>query len=63
MEENLLKGLESEYTIVFDLDYINLMKTVEIKSLTSQISYCYSLNKKLLHPFCYYLTNYVGEVK
>lgn len=61
--ENLKRGLKSNYKIIFDLDYLNLMKKTEIKSLTSQVSYSYSLNKTLKTPFCFYLCNYVGEVK
>jgi tRNA (guanine9-N1)-methyltransferase len=62
-EENLKLGMQSEYRIIFDLDYLNLMKTREIKSLASQVANCYSLNKKINTPFQYLITNYTGEAK
>ena len=62
-DQNLKLGLNSDYKIVFDLDYLHLMKPVEIKSLASQLSYCYSLNKKLKTPFLYHFSNYKDEVK
>jgi tRNA (guanine9-N1)-methyltransferase len=62
-EENLMRGMDSEFRIIFDLDYLNLMKTREIKSLASQIASCYSLNKKVLTPFQYFIANYTGEAK
>jgi tRNA (guanine9-N1)-methyltransferase len=62
-EENLKRGLESEYKFIFDLDYNHLMKTRELKSLASQISYCYYINKKNPTPFRYIITNYTGEAK
>lgn len=62
-EENLLKGMKSQYTIVFDMDYVHLMKIKEIKSLASQLGNCYNLNKKFKIPFKYFLSNYEGEIK
>jgi tRNA (guanine9-N1)-methyltransferase len=62
-EENLKMGINSDYRIIFDLDYLNLMKTREIKSLASQVANCYCLNKKIKTPFQYLITNYTGEAK
>jgi len=62
-EENLLKGLSSEYIIAFDMDYLSFMKTKEVKSLATQLSYAYSLNKILKYPIQYYYCNYNGEIK
>jgi tRNA (guanine9-N1)-methyltransferase len=62
-EENLKKGLNSQYKIIFDLDYTNLMKTREIKSLASQIASCYNINKKINIPFCMHITSFTGEAK
>jgi tRNA (guanine9-N1)-methyltransferase len=62
-ENNVLKGMTSDYSIVFDMDYVHLMKIKEIKSLASQLGNCYNLNKKFKIPFRYYLSNYEGEIK
>jgi tRNA (guanine9-N1)-methyltransferase len=62
-ENNLLKGMTSDYTIVFDMDYVHLMKIKEIKSLARQLGNCYNLNKKFITPFKYFLSNYEGEIK
>lgn len=60
-EENLIKGLNSELKIIFDLDYLNLMKTREIKSLATQIASSYNINKKNKIPFCMHVTSFTGE--
>ena len=62
-ENNLKNGLQSNYIIAFDLDYSNYMKIKEIKSLSTQLSYAYSLNKSLKNPLLYYFCNYEGEIK
>lgn len=59
--EKLKNSLISPFKIIFDLDYDNLMKTREFKSLSSQLAYCHFLNKKLTHTFCYYITSYKNE--
>ncbi len=39
------------------------MKTREIKSLTSQLAYCYSLNKTIENPFAFHFCSYNGIIK
>lgn len=63
IEERLKSGLNSEYNIIFDLEYLYLMKLAQIKSLASQISYCYGLNKKAKQTFSYHLASYTGLIK
>lgn len=60
---NNKKGLESEFTIVFDLDYMNLMKTAEIKSVAKQLAQSYFVNKIVKNPILFYLCSYTGEIK
>jgi Trm5-related predicted tRNA methylase len=63
IEENLNKGLTSKWNIIFDLDYLHLMKKREVKSLASQLAQCYKLNKISQHPFCYHICSYVDLIK
>merc|ERR1712032_1813940 len=62
-EENLKRGLLSEYKIIFDLEFINIMKEREMKSLVLQLAYSYSLNKTLKYPFNFNLFSYKDSVK
>jgi tRNA (guanine9-N1)-methyltransferase len=39
------------------------MNTKNLKSLTSQLSYCYSLNKKIDIPFTFHFCSYKGELR
>jgi tRNA (guanine9-N1)-methyltransferase len=55
--------LTSEYHIAFDLEYEKLMNTKNLKSLTSQLSHSYSLNKKVDVPFAFHFCSYRGELK
>lgn len=60
---NLISSLASEYKIIFDLDYTNLMKSREIKSLTTQIAYSYGLNKYGAASFSFHLCGCVDEIR
>jgi tRNA (guanine9-N1)-methyltransferase len=39
------------------------MNTKGLKSLTSQLAYCYSLNKKVDNPFAFHFCSYSGELR
>lgn len=53
----------SEYKIFFDLEFVDIMKEREMKSLVLQLAYSYSLNKILKFPFNFSLFSYKNSVK
>ncbi len=62
-EENLKKGLLSKYKIIFDLEFVDIMKEREMKSLVLQLGYCYGLNRYLKNPFNFNLFSFKNSVK
>ena len=62
IKEDLKSGYNSNFIICFDLDYDKCMDNREIKSLISQLSLCYSLNKYNKIKINYYFTNITQEL-
>ena len=62
IKENLKEGYNSNFIICFDLDYDKYMDRREIRSLISQLSLCYSLNKNNKKKINYYFTNITKEL-
>ena len=60
--EGLKKAFTSNFIICFDLDYNIYMDKKEIKSLVSQLSLCYCLNKYNKNKINYYFTNINQEI-
>ena len=56
-KENLLEGYNSNFIICFDLNYNSYMDWKEQKSLVSQLSLCYSINKHNKKKINFYFTN------
>jgi tRNA (guanine9-N1)-methyltransferase len=53
----------SKYKIIFDLEFVDIMKEREMKSLVLQLSYCYGLNRYLKNPFNLNLFSFNNSVK
>ena len=61
-KENLLEGYNSNFIICFDLNYNSYMDWKEQKSLVSQLSLCYSINKHNKKKINFYFTNMTKEL-
>ena len=61
-KEDLKKAYESNFIICFDLDYNKYMDRKEIKSLISQLTLCYCLNKHNKEKISFYFTNINQEI-
>ena len=53
----------SEYKIIFDLEFVEIMKEREMKSLVLQLSYSYGLNRHLKFPFNFNLFSFKNSIK
>ena len=62
-KEEIKKGYNSNFVICFDLDYNNCMDKKEKKSLTTQLTLCYNLNKHNKKKISFYLTGEIQEIK
>ncbi|KAG0661182.1 tRNA (guanine(9)-N(1))-methyltransferase [Rhodotorula mucilaginosa] len=49
--------------ICIDLDFDKLMSDKEIKSMASQLAYCYSANRLGSHPFPLLITSFTGRIR
>ncbi|GAA5991344.1 hypothetical protein JCM10908_003266 [Rhodotorula pacifica] len=49
--------------VCIDMDFDNLMSEKEIKSMASQIAYCYSANRLSSHPFPLLITSFTGRIR
>ncbi|GAA6059853.1 hypothetical protein JCM10212_007058 [Sporobolomyces blumeae] len=49
--------------IVLDVGFDELMTEKEVKSMSSQIAYCYSANRSATHPFPMLVTSFNGRLK
>ena len=61
-KENLLEGYNSNFIICFDLNYNSYMDWKEQKSLVSQLSLCYSINKHNKKKINFYFTNMTKDL-
>ena len=61
-KENLLEGYNSNFIICFDLNYNSYMDWKEQKSLVSQLSLCYSINKHNKKKINFYFTNMTQDI-
>ena len=61
-KENLLEGYNSNFIICFDLNYNSYMDWKGQKSLVSQLSLCYSINKHNKKKINFYFTNMTKEL-
>lgn len=61
--EQFKLSYDSNFKICFDLSYDEFMSEREIKSLSIQLSYCYSLNKKNKNKISYYFTNISNKLR
>ena len=56
------EALRSPYSVVLDLEFVDLMTEKESRSMAKQLTYCYSANIKAAVPLCLYFTGLDGEV-
>ena len=61
-KENLLEGYNSNFIICFDLNYNSYMDWKGQKSLVSQLSLCYSINKHNKKKINFYFTNMTKDL-
>lgn len=45
------------------MEFVNLMNYREMKSLVTQLAFCYGINRRVSNPFNYFLCSYKDEVK
>ena len=62
-KEDIKKAYNSNFIICFDLDYNNCMDKTEKKSLSSQLTLCYNLNKHNKNKISFYITGEIKEIK
>ncbi|CAI2173345.1 15467_t:CDS:2 [Funneliformis geosporum] len=58
-----VESIPSDMKVVIDLSFDELMNDVEISSLTSQLSRCYSANRSATRPVNLYFTSCGGRVQ
>ena len=61
-KENLLEAYNSNFIICFDLNFNHYMEKKEQKSLSSQVSLCYNINKRNNKKINFYFTNMTQEL-
>lgn len=59
--EEFLRNCEADPRIVVDCAFSDVLTEKELKSLTHQLMYCHSSNKKASHPSYFYVTGCVGS--
>lgn len=63
IKQGVKDAYNSNFQIIFDLDYTEHMKQEDIKSLAVQMGYSYGLNKKIKTKIAFYYTNFNGPLK
>ncbi|CAG8601702.1 7924_t:CDS:2 [Diversispora eburnea] len=63
VKKKKIEQIPSKMKVVIDLSFDNYMTDVEITSVTSQLTRCYSANRSSTNPVTLFFTSYGGRVR